>query len=73
LKPGAFSDTCPNRKKAYGRSLPKPQIASDSKNNPDAHCLPLGFMQLHTHSQPRTIVPAANNLQENNVSGKCLQ
>jgi len=27
-----------------------------SKDNPDAHCLPLGLMQLHTHPQPRKII-----------------
>ena len=31
-------------------------MATDSKDNPDAACLPLGLMQLHTHSQPRKIV-----------------
>ncbi len=28
----------------------------NSKDNPDAHCLPLGLMQLHTHPQPRKII-----------------
>jgi hypothetical protein len=28
----------------------------NSKDNPDAHCLPLGLMQLHTHTQPRKII-----------------
>jgi hypothetical protein len=27
----------------------------NSKDNPDAHCLPLGLMQLHEHPQPRKI------------------
>jgi hypothetical protein len=27
-----------------------------SKDNPDAHCLPLGLMQLHLHPQPRKII-----------------
>jgi hypothetical protein len=31
-------------------------MAGNSKDNPDAACLPLGHMQLHTHSQPRKIV-----------------
>jgi hypothetical protein len=30
--------------------------AENSKDNPDAHCLPLGLMQLHTHPQPRKII-----------------
>lgn len=36
--------------------LRKERMANDSKDNPDASCLPLGHMQLHTHSQPRKIV-----------------
>jgi hypothetical protein len=30
--------------------------AENSKDNPDAHCLPLGLMQLHMHPQPRKII-----------------
>jgi len=30
--------------------------ADFSKDNPDAHCLPMGFMQFHTHPEPRKIV-----------------
>ncbi len=32
----------------------------NSKDNPDAHCLPLGLMQLHEHPQPRKIVQTPN-------------
>jgi hypothetical protein len=32
------------------------RMAANSKDNPDAHCLPLGNLQLHTHPQPRKIV-----------------
>ena len=32
--------------------------ADFSKDNPDAHCLPMGFMQFHTHPEPRKIVQA---------------
>ncbi len=31
----------------------------NSKDNPDAHCLPLGLMQLHMHVQPRKIIQTA--------------
>jgi hypothetical protein len=31
----------------------------NSKDNPDAHCLPLGLMQLHLHPQPRKIIQTA--------------
>src|SRR5215471_3429536 len=30
--------------------------ADNSKDNPDAHCLPMGLMQFHMHPQPRKIV-----------------
>jgi hypothetical protein len=32
------------------------RMANDQKNNPDAHCLPMGLMQLHLHPQPRKVV-----------------
>src|SRR6185436_17721388 len=32
------------------------RIADVSKDNPDAHCLPIGFTQLHNHPQPRKII-----------------
>jgi hypothetical protein len=34
----------------------KSRKAENSKDNPDAHCLPLGLMQLHLHPQPRKII-----------------
>jgi len=40
----------------WAAELRKQRMAANSKDNPDANCLPLGFMQLHTHSQPRKIV-----------------
>jgi len=36
--------------------LLKQRKAENSKDNPDAHCLPLGLMQLHEHPQPRKII-----------------
>ena len=30
--------------------------ADNNKDNPDAHCLPLGLTQLHMHPQPRKII-----------------
>jgi hypothetical protein len=32
------------------------RVADNSKDNPDAHCLPLGLTQLHNHPQPRKII-----------------
>jgi hypothetical protein len=40
----------------WAAELRKQRMAANSKDNPDAACLPLGYMQLHTHSQPRKIV-----------------
>jgi hypothetical protein len=37
-------------------ALKKQRMDGNSMDNPDAHCLPLGNMQLHTHPQPRKIV-----------------
>ena len=31
-------------------------MADNMKDNPDAHCLPMGNMQLYTHPQPRKII-----------------
>jgi len=40
----------------WAEDLMKKRMADNSKDNPDAHCLPMGFMQFHTHSQPRKII-----------------
>jgi hypothetical protein len=40
----------------WAAELRKQRMAGNSKDNPDASCLPLGYMQLHTHSQPRKII-----------------
>jgi hypothetical protein len=40
----------------WAADLVKKRMADNSKDNPDAHCLPMGFMQFHTHPQPRKIV-----------------
>jgi hypothetical protein len=37
-------------------ALKKQRMADNMKDNPDAHCLPMGNMQLHTHPQPRKII-----------------
>jgi len=41
---------------AWAVDLLKSRKAENSKDNPDAHCLPLGLMQLHMHPQPRKII-----------------
>jgi len=40
----------------WARELRDERVANDMKDNPDAHCLPMGLMQLHMHPQPRKIV-----------------
>ncbi len=50
----AFKDGLPFQ--PWAAELHKQRVASNSKDNPDAHCLPLGLMQLHTHGQPRKMI-----------------
>jgi hypothetical protein len=40
----------------WAAELHKQRVARNSEDNPDAHCLPLGIMQLHTHGQPRKMI-----------------
>jgi hypothetical protein len=40
----------------WGRKTRDERKANDSKDNPDAHCRPLGLMQLHTHPFEKKIV-----------------
>jgi hypothetical protein len=40
----------------WAAELVKKRMADNSKDNPDAHCLPMGNMQFHTHGQPRKVV-----------------
>ena len=40
----------------WAKALMEKRKADNSKDNPDAHCLPMGFMQFHTHPEPRKIV-----------------
>jgi len=40
----------------WAADLQKQREADNNKDNPDALCLPMGFMQFHTHPQPRKIV-----------------
>lgn len=40
----------------WAADLVKKRQADNSKDNPDAHCLPMGFMQFHTHPEPRKII-----------------
>ncbi len=40
----------------WGAALRKERIENNNKDNPDAHCLPMGLMQFHTHPQPRKMI-----------------
>jgi len=40
----------------WALALRKSRMADNNKDNPDAHCLPIGLMQLHQHPQPRKII-----------------
>lgn len=49
-----FDDGLPIR--PWARELKDERMADGMKDNPDAHCLPLGYMQFHLHPQPREII-----------------
>ncbi|HTM02652.1 MAG TPA: hypothetical protein VL173_04040 [Vicinamibacterales bacterium] len=40
----------------WARDLKKARMAVNQKENPDANCLPMGFLQFHQQPQPRKIV-----------------
>ncbi len=40
----------------WAAELVKARRAENSKDNPDAHCLPMGLMQFHNHGQPRKMI-----------------
>jgi hypothetical protein len=40
----------------WAADLKKKRMANDSKDNPDANCLPMGITQFHMQPQPRKIV-----------------
>ena len=40
----------------WAAELHRERVADNSKDNPDAHCLPMGIMQFHNHGQPRKMI-----------------
>ena len=42
--------------KPWAKELLDKRHAENRKDNPDAHCLPMGLMQFHTHPEPRKVV-----------------
>jgi hypothetical protein len=46
----------------WARELKNKRTADNAKDNPDAHCLPLGNMQLHLHPEPRKIIQSKHEI-----------
>jgi len=46
----------------WAADLVKKRMADNSKDNPDANCLPMGIMQLNSHPFPRKIVQTAGEV-----------
>jgi hypothetical protein len=46
----------------WAAELVKKRMADNSKDNPDAHCLPLGIMQNTTHPFPKKIIQTPSEL-----------
>jgi hypothetical protein len=40
----------------WAAELMRKRRADNSKDNPDAHCLPMGFLQFHNHPEPRKMI-----------------
>jgi len=40
----------------WAAALRKERSSANNKDNPDAHCLPIGLTQMHMHPQPRKII-----------------
>jgi hypothetical protein len=45
-----------------GDKLLKDRVARNSKDNPEAHCLPMGIVQLHTQGAPRKFIQTPREL-----------
>ena len=50
----SFKDGLPFQ--PWAAELHRQRVADNSKDNPDAHCLPMGFMQFHNHGEPRKMI-----------------
>jgi len=40
----------------WAAELHRQRVADNSRENPDAHCLPMGIMQFHNHGEPRKMI-----------------
>ena len=50
----SFKDGLPFQ--PWAAELHRQRVEDNSKENPDAHCLPMGIMQFHNHGQPRKMI-----------------
>jgi hypothetical protein len=62
-----FRDVAQNMKEGlpltpYGAELLKTRRAGNSKDNPEAHCLPMGIVQFHTQGFPRKFIQTPDML-----------
>ncbi len=48
--------------KPWAKELLAKRMSENSKDNPDAHCLPMGLMQFHTHPEPRKVLQTPTEL-----------
>jgi len=46
----------------WAAELLKQRKEQNSKDNPDAHCLPMGLMQFHIHPQPRRMIQTPDEI-----------
>ena len=46
----------------WAADLKKQRLAVQNKDNPDANCLPMGFLQFHQQPQPRKIIQTPREL-----------
>jgi hypothetical protein len=62
-----FRDVAANIKEGlpmtpWAQAVLKERMAGNSKDNPEAHCLPMGIMQFHTQGAPRKFIQTADVL-----------
>ena len=50
----SFKDGLPFQ--PWAAELHRQRVANNNKDNPDAHCLPMGLMQFHNHPEPRKMI-----------------
>ncbi len=50
----SFKDGLPFQ--PWAAELHKQRVVENSKDNPDAHCLPMGLLQFNNHGQPRKMI-----------------